>query len=193
MLETMRSEIRRRMKRFVRLASPHRFTRHQGGSAAVEFGLILLPFLALMFGIMQTALVFFADQTLQTAVSDSARLILTGQAQNQGLDATTFKKQVCARVYGLFNCQSGISVNVQKFSSFGGISYTPPIDSSGHLDTSGFGYNPGGPGDIVVVTLYYQWPIFFTLMDFSSLGTPGLAGGNRLLVATAAFRNEPYN
>jgi Flp pilus assembly protein TadG len=191
MLETMRSKIRRRMRRFARLASPRRFARHQGGSSAVEFGLILLPFLALMFGIMQTALVFFADQTLETAVSDSARLILTGQAQNQGLDATTFKNAVCARVYGLFNCQSGIYVNVQTYSSFGGISYTPPLDSHGNLDTSSFGYNPGGPGDIVVVQLYYKWPIYFTLMDFSSLSN--MAGGNRLLVATAAFRNEPYN
>lgn len=192
MLEPTRSRIRRGMNRFARLVSPRRFARHQGGSAAVEFALILLPFLALMFGIMQTALVFFADQTLETAVADSARLILTGQAQNQGMDATKFKNAVCARVYGLFNCQSGIYVNVQKLSSFGGFSGAPPVDSSGNLDTSGFGYNPGGPGDIVVVTLYYKWPIYFTLMDFSSLSTPGM-GGSRLLVATAAFRNEPYN
>jgi Flp pilus assembly protein TadG len=191
MRETMRSKIRRRMKRLTRLASPRHFARHQGGSAAVEFALILVPFLALMFGIMQTALVFFADQTLETAVADSARLILTGQAQSQGMDATKFKNAVCARVYGLFNCQSGIYVDVQKYSSFGGITYSPPIDGSGHLVTSGFGYNPGGPGDIVVVTLYYQWPIYFTLMDFGSLSN--MAGGNRLLVATAAFRNEPYN
>jgi len=191
MLETTRSKIRRRMRRFARLASPRRFARHQGGSSAVEFALILVPFLALMFGIMQTALVFFADQTLETAVADSARLILTGQAQNQGLNATTFKNAVCARVYGLFNCQSGIYVNVQTYSTFGSITYTPPLDTHGNLDTSSFGYNPGGPGDIVVVQLFYQWPIYFTLMDFSSLSN--MAGGKRLLVATAAFRNEPYN
>jgi hypothetical protein len=29
-------------------------------------------------------------------------------------------------------------------------------------------------------------------MDFNALSTPGM-GGSRLLVATAAFRNEPYN
>jgi Flp pilus assembly protein TadG len=191
MIETMRRKIRRRMRRFARIAAPRRFARHQGGSSAVEFALILLPFLALMFGIMQTALVFFADQTLETAVADSARLVLTGQAQNQGLNATTFKNAVCARVYGLFNCQTGIYVDVQTYSSFGGISYTPPIDSHGNLDTSNFGFNPGGPGDTIVVTLYYQWPIYFTLMDFSSLSN--LSGGKRLLVATAAFKNEPYN
>jgi Flp pilus assembly protein TadG len=179
------------VRRFARLASPRRFARHQDGSAAVEFALILVPFLALMFGIMQTALVFFAEQTLETAVSDSARLILTGQAQSQNLDATSFKNKVCARIYGLFNCQSGVYVDVQTYTSFSGISYTPPIDSHGNLDTSNFGYHPGGPGDTVVVTLYYQWPIYFTLMDFSSLSD--LSGSKRLLIATAAFKNEPYN
>jgi Flp pilus assembly protein TadG len=144
-----------------------------------------------MFGIMETALVFFADQTLETAVADSARLILTGQAQTQGLNATTFKNAVCARIYGLFDCQSGVYVNVQTYSSFGSISYTPPIDNKGNLVTSNFGYNPGGPGDIVVVQLFYQWPIYFTLWDLSNL--TNMAGNSRLLVATAAFRNEPYN
>jgi Flp pilus assembly protein TadG len=191
MLEMMRSKIKRRMRRFARLASPRRFARHEGGASTVEFALVLLPFLALMFGIMETALLFFADQTLETAVADSARLILTGQAQSQGLNATTFKNAVCARVYGLFDCQSGVYVNVQTYASFGSISYTPPIDSHGHLVTSGFGYNPGGPGDIVVVQLFYQWPIYFTLWDFSDL--TNMAGNSRLLVATAAFRNEPYN
>src|SRR5215469_11385802 len=191
MLETMRSKIKRRMRRLARLASPRRFARHQGGSSAVEFALILLPFLALMFGIMQTALVFFADQTLETAVTDSARLILTGQAQSQGLNAATFKNAVCARVYGLFNCQTGIYVNVQTYSSFGSITYTPPLDSNGQLQTTNFVYQPGGPGDIVVVQLFYQWPIYVSLMNLSNLSN--MSGHNRLLVATAAFRNEPYN
>ena len=51
------------------------------------------------------------------------------------------------------------------------------------------GYTPGGPGDIVVVTLYYQWPIYVSLL---SNNLSNLSGNNRLLVATAVFRNEPY-
>lgn len=186
-----RSKIERTMRRVARLASPRQFARHQGGATAVEFALVLLPFLALMFGIIETALVFFADQTLETAVANSARLILTGQAQTQGLNATTFKNAVCAQIYGLFNCQGGVYVNVQTYSSFGSISYTPPLDSKGNLVTTNFGYNPGGPGDIVVVQLFYQWPIYFTLWDISDL--TNMAGNSRLLVATAAFRNEPYD
>jgi len=191
MIEIVRNALRRKIRRLARRASPRRFARRQDGAVAVEFGLIMLPFLALMFAIMETALVFFADQTLETAVADSARLIMTGQAQTQNLNAVTFKNAVCARIYGLFDCQNGVYVNVTTYSSFGSISYTPPLDANGQLVTTGFNYSPGGPGDIVVVQLFYQWPIYVSLMNLGNLSN--MAGHKRLLVATAAFRNEPYN
>jgi Flp pilus assembly protein TadG len=191
MTEMMRNSLKRTIKRLARRASPLRFLRHEDGSAAVEFGMILLPFIALTFAIMETALVFFADQTLETAVADSARLIMTGQAQNGNFQMTQFKKAVCARVYGLFNCDAGIYINVQTYTSFGAITYTPPLDTHGNLVTSNFVYQPGGPNDIVVVQLFYQWPIYVSLMNLGNL--TNMSGNSRLLVATAAFRNEPYN
>ena len=51
------------------------------------------------------------------------------------------------------------------------------------------GYNPGGPGDIVVVRLYYQYPVYTDLLGFS---LTDLNGGYDLLAATAIFKNEPY-
>ena len=80
---------------------------------------------------------------------------------------------------------------MQTYSSFGSISYTPPLDNNGNLVTANMGYSPGGPGDIVVVQLYYQWPIYVSLMNLNHLSN--MSGNKRLLVATAAFRNEPYN
>ncbi len=75
----------------------------------VEFGLVAAPFLALVFAIIETAVVFFAGQALETAVSDSSRLILTGQAQGQNFDVSAFKNAVCNKIYGLFDCQNGVS------------------------------------------------------------------------------------
>ena len=69
------------------LRAARRLIRRQDGAAAVEFGIVVAPFLALLFAIIETAVVFFAGQALETAVADSSRLILTGQAQTQGLDA----------------------------------------------------------------------------------------------------------
>ena len=201
MFEVARNKLSVKMKRIAPRVAVRRFVRREEGSAAVEFGLVLLPFIAMMFAIMETALVFFAQQTLETAVADSARLIMTGQAQNGGWQPADFKRRVCDRIYGLFSCDSSafvssstspnVYVNVRTYSTFGGISYTPPLDNQGNIDTSRFGYDHSQPGDIVVVQLFYQWPIFVTLMNLGSLSN--MAAHSRLLVATAAFRNEPYN
>jgi hypothetical protein len=51
------------------------------------------------------------------------------------------------------------------------------------------GYSAGGPGDIVVVRLFYQWPLFVTGLGYN---ISNLTGQKRLLVATAAFKNEPF-
>jgi Flp pilus assembly protein TadG len=165
-----------------------RLLRQQDGSAAIEFGLVALPFFGLIFAILETAIVFFAGQTLEAAVADSARLIMTGQAQTQSLTQATFKNQVCSKIAGLFDCANGVYVDIKKYSSFASVNVTSPV-ANGTLDTSGFTYQPGGPGDIVIVRLYYQWPVYVSLLG---LNLADLSGSKRLLVATAAFRNEPY-
>jgi Flp pilus assembly protein TadG len=166
-----------------------RFARRQDGSAAVEFGLVAAPFLALLFAIMETAIVFFAGQALETAAADSARLIMTGQAQTQGFDATAFKNAVCAKIYGLFDCQNGVNVDVRTFSSFANVTMPNPVDAQGNFQNN-FQYQPGGPGDIVVVRLFYQYPVYVSLLGFN---LSNVNGGKRLLASTAAFRNEPYS
>ena len=194
MLQTIRAALavktaRLSPTRLLRIRTVRRFARGEDGAAAIEFGMVAAPFLALMYAIMETALVFFASQTLETAVADSARLIMTGQAQSQSFDAAAFKNSVCSKISGLFDCSGGLYVDVKTYSSFGSVDNSAPVDANGNLKTSSFGYTPGGPGDIVVVRLMYQWPVYASLLGFN-LGN--MAGNKRLLMATAAFRNEPY-
>jgi Flp pilus assembly protein TadG len=165
-----------------------RFSRNEKGVAAVEFGIVALPFIALLFAIIETALIFFSGQVLETAVTDSARLILTGQAQSSALDQTTFKKAVCDRIQGLIDCVNNVYVDVRKFSNFSGISFDPQIDKDGKL-VNNFVYQPGNASEIVVVRLLYEFPVYMQLWN-PSLVT--MAGNKRLIVATAAFRNEPF-
>jgi Flp pilus assembly protein TadG len=165
------------------------FIRQQDGAAAVEFGLVAAPFLAMVFAIMETAFVFFAGQTLETAGADSARLIMTGQAQTQGFDQAKFKQAVCGKIYGLFDCAGGLYVDVKNYSSFAAVNTAKPLDSGGNLQTSSFGYAPGGPCAIVVVRLMYQWPVYVSLLG---LNLADSAGNKRLIMSTTAFRNEPY-
>jgi Flp pilus assembly protein TadG len=175
--------------RLLRIKTVRRFARGEDGVAAVEFGMVAAPFLALMFAIMETSLVFFASQTLETAVADSARLIMTGQAQSGGFTQQQFKDAVCAKILGLFDCATGIQIDVKTAASFSAASTAKPVDANGNLQTASFGYQPGNACDIVVVRLMYQWPVYMSLLGFN---LADLAGNKRLLMATAAFRNEPF-
>jgi Flp pilus assembly protein TadG len=171
---------------FARLIT--RFGRRRDGMTTVEFGLLLAPFVAGLFAILQTAMTFFAGQTLETAAAASARLIQTGQAQTNGWSAAQFKTQVCNQIHGIFSCNSGIYVDVETYPSFSSISTAVPV-TNGVFNTAALGYNPGGPGDIVMLRLYYQYPVFVNLLGFN---LSSLKNGTNLFAATAVFKNEPY-
>ncbi len=189
MLERTRGKITAGLRRLLLTRVARRFVRQQDGAAAVEFALVAVPFLALIFAILETALVFFAGQTLEAAVTDAGRLIMTGQAQSQGFSQADFKNQVCARLAGgLFDCAGGVYVDVKTFASFGSVNTAPPVNN-GQFDTTKMNFNPGSPGCIVAVSVYYQWPIYVSLLGNN---LSNLSNGSRLLEATAVFRNEPY-
>src|SRR5262245_34622410 len=109
-----------KVKRVLRFAAARRLVHEQAGAAAVEFAMVAAPFLAMLFAIIETGLVFFASQTLETAAADSARLVMTGQAQTASFDQAKFKEAVCSKIAGLFNC-SGISVDVQNYPAFSNV------------------------------------------------------------------------
>jgi len=161
-------------------------SRSRSGVAAVEFALIAAPFFALLFAIIETGLVCFSQEVLQTAVTQSARLIMTEQAQAQGMTAAQFQQDVCARAGVLFDC-SNLSVNVQTFSSFSGVSMLNPVQN-GNFQSSNMSFQPGAPGDIVLVQAFYQVPVVTAPLNFD---LANIGGGKRLIVASAAFRNEP--
>src|SRR6476620_11292241 len=151
------------MRRLLPSRLVRRFVRQQDGSAAVEFSMVAIPFLGLTFAILETALVFFAGQTLETAVTDSARLIMTGQAQDKAWTKDDFKTEVCSRIHGLFDCTGGVYVDVKTFDNFASINNDLPV-TDGKIDESKLNFSPGAPGQIEVVTLYYQWPVYVSLL-----------------------------
>ena len=165
-----------------------RFRRNRRGSAAVEFALVAPVFFALLFAIIETAIVFFAGQVLETVTQDSARFIMTGQAQTGGYSQSQFKTYVCGKISVLFDCVNGVYVDVQSYPGFSNVSISDPIDASKNFIPPN-NYSPGGPGDIVVVRLFYQWPLIVPGLGYN---ISNLSGSKRLLTATAAFRNEPY-
>jgi hypothetical protein len=95
---------------------------------------------------------------------------------------------VCSQVPALFTC-GNIYVDVQSYPAFSNITISSQIDAAGNF-INNMHYSPGNACDIVVVRLFYEWPLFVTGLGYN---ISNLTGNKRLLAATAAFKNEPYN
>ncbi|BAT57817.1 TadE-like protein [Variibacter gotjawalensis] len=192
------------------------FARCEDGATAVEFSFIAVPFFALIFAIFELAFIFFGTQMLETATADAAREILTGNQQKKdkekkpdGTDKTpaekfaAFKKSVCdpapagdsSMLSYLFDCNK-IKYDISVFTGFnvGDDAMTAPTNFATFSGT----YNPGCPGDTVVVRVMYPWNTSVINWPISALKTltmnfSNMGDGTRLLMAVTAFRNEPYD
>jgi Flp pilus assembly protein TadG len=197
----LKTKLAIRIGKFRLMGSVLRLVRREDGEVIVEFALVAAPFLAVLFAIMETSLAFFAQETLETQTANATRLVLTGQqqsataGQSNSQAAAAFAQKVCNSAANMmFDCSKMI-IDVQTVSSFSSANLTLPI-KNGQLDPSfSPSYNPGGPNCIVVVRVMYQWPVYVSLLSFSSsLGNnmSSTSGSQRLLLATSVFRNEPY-
>jgi Flp pilus assembly protein TadG len=161
------------------------FARKQDGAAAVEFGLVALPFFWLLFVIFETAAVIFTDIALQNGVSETARLIRTGQAQTQGINSGAFKTRLCGNIASYIDC-SKVRVHIAK-------SATLPISGTNMMtanDATAESYQTGGPMEWVLVQVCYDWKL--VVPGISQLSNMGTGSDVRRLVAGTMFRNEPY-
>jgi Flp pilus assembly protein TadG len=174
-----------------RLRSSRQFAVCKKASAAVEFGLVAAPFFALLMALFQTALVFFAGRVLDVTTLQASRYILTGQAQSANYTQANFATYVCNNTFALFNC-ANFMINVQSYNSFASSSTctspTLTYNKQGAV-TNTWVYSPGGPGDVVLVQVMYQWPVVGGPLSFN---LSNLSNGDRLLMSCAAFKNEPY-
>src|SRR6476660_1896381 len=118
-----------------------RFRRNRAGSAAVEFALVAPVFFALLFAIIEVATYFFASQVLETVTQDSARVLMTGQAQTSqvctdpasGAPApctqATFHAYACSQIPAIFDC-TGLYVDVESYPAFSNVVINNQIDGT---------------------------------------------------------------
>jgi Flp pilus assembly protein TadG len=163
----------------------------RGGATTVEFAIICLPFLALMFSILELGMIFMASTTIDSATVTAARLIRTGQLQaGANNNAAGFKNLVCGGISWISasDCAANMSIDVRTFSSFAAIKVTPPI-SGNAIDQTQLKFDDGDSCDIVLVRVFYPWRLITPVLE---PGLPDLGGNQRLLTTAIAFRNENY-
>jgi len=165
------------------------FQKDERAAATVEFSLVALPLLGMILAALQLSMVFFADQMLQSAATNAGRELMTGQAQSGGMTAAQFETLVCNRAAGFFNC-SNLMVDVESAGSFSAVNTAPPTityDSNGKV-TNQWSWSPGAAGQVVIVKVMYNWPVFGPTV----LGLSNQPNGGHLLLAVTVFKDEPF-
>lgn len=164
------------------------------GATAIEFAIVALPFLGLIFGILELALVFFTGAVMTQAMSDTGRLVRVGAFQGCG-NVSEFKALVCDKMSNLMNCEANLRIDLSTASGFQtitmpdpGLSGLDPDDEDAEIVDGT--YVNTGPSEPVVMrgTFYYPLalPNFMTRLE-------SIPGSRRHVISAAtAFRTEPF-
>ena len=173
-----------------------RFKQEEKGATAVEFALLAIPFIALLFSIIELAVVFFIGSTLNHAMSESAREIRTGEFQSTCQTEADFKALICQHMGTLGNCQGNLRFDVVSTLSGdfepGILTPTPTNEdpmNPGNPIISNNVYTNTGPKDVVIVRAQYYHPLSIP-GTFTRLANQ--PGNTRVISTTTAFRNEPF-
>jgi Flp pilus assembly protein TadG len=195
---------RRRWKSLFRL-------RHdREGAAALEFALLAVPFMLLIFATFETFFAFAGEQLMANAVETMARKLRTGEitfGQGKITDKTEaeFRQLFCDEISILNMCsetealsEEKLHLDVRQFASFADMPRGVPkvsADTYSDLDTSDFAFSPGGANSKNMLRAYYRWQIMTDLMrpyitNIRPANKP--VPTDFLIVQTAAFENEDY-
>jgi Flp pilus assembly protein TadG len=189
------------MKIFRRLA------RDSIGAIAVEMALVGPPFFLLLLTIIDLGLMLANQSLLDGAARDAARLIRTGQVQTASSPISSFQTLLCSEMSSVMTsaqCAANIIFEVQTFTSFGSVSFTPCVLNANQTGTGTIcSFTPGNGGDIVGVKAVYNRSFIIPWVGgclsggscWAGVGTtngsnPGT--GSVTLVSTVIFRNEPF-
>jgi len=177
-----------------------RFKNDEDGATAIEFAFVALPFFALLFGILELAVIFFINSALVHATSEAGRIIRVGNFQNCGAQ-DEFRALVCENMNNMNNCSRNLRIDVVKGDSFSDIEFLDfdlvepleqdPVTGDTVIPQTANGqFDQTVAGDTIVVrsVLHYRLalPPLLTRLD-----SPRGSGG-RTMIATTAFRNEPF-
>lgn len=187
-----------------------RLLRSRDGAAAIEFAILAIPYFLIIFAIIETFVAFTAEQLVSNATDTIARQLRTGQITaglNRSTDKTrTEMRQIfCKEVSILINCTPEeiatpnlLQLDIRSFATFADIPTDIPRKSSADfadIDTSSFGYSPGGPNSINMVRAYYRWQVITDLVRpyiTNIRPTDGSLPSYFLIIGTSAFQNEDY-
>src|SRR5262245_32357900 len=87
-----------------RRLAPRRLLRNEDGAAALEFGLVGLPLVFFIIGIVAIGLYYLASIMLDYGAEAAARRIRTGEAEKISMTVGQFRELVCQSAGPAIDC-----------------------------------------------------------------------------------------
>ena len=178
--------------------------RNEKGSSAVEFALVAVLFLTLLFSIVEYAFMSYINLTMQHAVREGTRYVVTGQAEpdetwgatldSQYLRDNRFRamvEKIKSQSMGFFDkvLDPASDIVVEDVSGNGITrTFTYDFTDNGIDDPETWdAYVPGDPGNIIVVKLNCTWRL---LTPFLKLF---FTNGEYNFTVSSTMRNEKFD
>jgi len=152
--------------------------RCRSGVVAVEFALVLLPFVIVLLAIIETGYVALTRTIIDGAVASASRQVRTGIVQESADPLGTFRTTLCLEVGLVIDCNL-VVLDVTSFQNFPDPAALPPV---GATDS----FNAGTSDEITLVRVTYRWNYITPFLQNLTLPE-----GNEY-VASAIFKVEPF-
>jgi Flp pilus assembly protein TadG len=165
-----------------------RYIKSCKGVIAVEFSMVALPFILLMVGTLEMAIMFASQSLLDGATANASRLIRTGQLQGGGDPQADFELAVCTVAQALMNCND-LQYQVISVDNFEDADNLPDADFDADGNLTDTTFDPGNENDVVLVRVSYTYDIATPM--FQPLLT-NMGNDKRIIMSTVVLQNEPY-
>lgn len=172
------------------------------GKAIVEFALIAPIFLGMVLSIFEFSGIMFVQTLLEGGAREASRYGITGQ-QPDGVSRDAMILQIVGEnSFGIIDMDD-LEMETLVYDSFSAVGQPEPFidendndaydEGEDYTDSNGNGSwdddmgaaGLGGPGDVVVYRMSYDWPIMIPLFQ-------PFFGDHVTLEANIAVRNEPF-
>lgn len=175
------------------LGKTSKLAKDKSGSVAVEFSIIAIPFLSIVFASLEIGWFYYVNAAIDAVTLEASREIRTGFPQENGLDRGGFYDEVCPKLSVFGECRDILTVEITTFDDFATLAAdtSPPTCADEDPETlAEIDYEPGADNEIVRLRICL---IYNTLNLKLGANLAKTDDGKRKVTSSYIFRNEPFS
>ena len=169
-----------------------RFNGDERGVAAIEFAILAMPFLLVLFAILESSISFASQQLISDTVDRIARDVRVGNIRKGGPGSSPaeISDRICTELefFVAAGCPD-MEIDLKVYATYDDLPVTLPRKPNYDVNTAGFDIEVGEGMEIQMLRVFYRWKY---MTKFIADKAATLPDGKTLLYAAAAWKNEPF-